>query len=234
LLKKNTLLLIFSVIFLLTLISPNNVKACYQTSDAIEGYVYWCEDWEPKPGVTVTAYRITNPDAPIMEGTDVTDENGHFRIENLYAKGEWYKIEVSTDCGITLEMEVQVFCGKTTYVTFHYCCDAEPRTIGYWKNHPEEWPVDSLEIGGITYTQEELLNIMWHARAKDATSMLASQLIAAKLNVLSGVYSASISDTIDEADDFLIEHPLGSNPRGKDRSYALEIKDLLDCFNNGS
>lgn len=232
-LKRNTLFLIFPLIALLMLISPNTVKACYNTSDAVEGYVYWCEDWEPKPGVTVTAYRIT-PDALLIEGSAVTDENGHFHIERLFAKGYWYKIEASTDCGITLETKVQVFCGETTYVTFHYCCDVEPHTIGYWKNRPENWPADSLEIGGITYTQEELLDILRHARAKDATSMLASQLIAAKLNVLNGVYSAGISDTIEKADDFLSEHPLGSNPRGKDRSYALQIKDLLEYFNEGS
>ncbi len=224
--------------FLLTLISSSatTVKACYQMSDAIEGYVYWCEEWEPKPGLTVTAYRITHngePISPKIEGTDVTDEDGHFRIEKLRAKGEWYKIEVSTDCGLVLEKEVQVFCGETTRVTFHYCCP-EPHTIGYWKNHPEEWPVDSLEIGGVTYAQEELLDILWSAKAKDATSMLAAQLIAAKLNVLNGVDSTDISETINDSDEFLSLHPLGSNPKGEDRRYALQLKDLLDQFNNGS
>jgi len=51
--------------------------------------------------------------------------------------------------------------------------------------------------------------------------------------VLNGAYSPSILGTIANADAFLIGHPLGSNPRGSDRSYALELKDALDNFNNG-
>ena len=109
-----------------------------------------------------------------------------------------------------------------------------PYTIGFWKNHPDEWPVEYLEIGGVGYYQDDLLPILRKANAKDATSMLAAQLIAAKLNMLNGAYTPqSILDTIADADTFLSIHPLGSNPRGSDRSYALMLKDTLDYFNNG-
>ena len=73
-----------------------------------------------------------------------------------------------------------------------------------------------------------------NAKAKDATHMLAAQLIAAKLNVLNGAYaSEEVLEAIDDADAFLTAHPYGSNPRGADRSYALALKDTLDDFNNG-
>jgi len=104
------------------------------------------------------------------------------------------------------------------------------RTIGFWKTHPDEWPVSSLTIGDRTYNKDQLLGILRKANAKDATYMLAAQLIAAKLNDLSDAYT---HPAILDADAFLITHPLGSNPRGLDRDYALMLKDALDYFNNG-
>ncbi len=117
------------------------------------------------------------------------------------------------------------------------CC---PRSKGYWKNHPQDWPTDEIELGGINYTKEEALAILMGANAKDATSMLTAQLIAAKLNRLAGCSphfdycneTMNIDDIIDEADTFLESYPLGSDPRGDARQEALHIKDLLDRYNN--
>ncbi len=115
-----------------------------------------------------------------------------------------------------------------------------PHSMGYWKNHPEAWPVEEIEIGNINYTTEKALDIVKGASAKDATSMLAAQLIAAKLNRLCGASpyfghcneTVNIDDVIDEADSFLENHPLGSDPRGDARQEALQLKDLLDAYNN--
>jgi len=115
-----------------------------------------------------------------------------------------------------------------------------PRSKGYWKTRPEAWPVEEIEIGNITYTKEEALAILWGANAKDATKMLAAQLIAAKLNRIAGVSACfyychklvNIDDVISDTDSFLVNHPLGSDPRGEDREAALWFKDLLDAYNN--
>ena len=110
-----------------------------------------------------------------------------------------------------------------------------PRTIGFWKTHPESWPVESITIGGVPYTIAEAISIILrNANSKDATYMLAAQLIAAILNVYNGAdASAEILETIGQADAFLTIHVLGSNPQGQDRVDALTLKDLLDDFNNG-
>lgn len=113
-------------------------------------------------------------------------------------------------------------------------------SMGYWKNHPEDWPTNKIEIGNINYTKEEALEILIGANAKDATRMLTAQLIAAKLNRLSGAPSCfnlcnkivNIDEIIKEADSFLESYPLGSDPRGDARQEALRIKDLLDYYNN--
>ncbi len=115
-----------------------------------------------------------------------------------------------------------------------------PRSMGYWKNHPEAWPVEEIEIGNVTYTKEEALAVLWGANAKDATRMLAAQLIAAKLNRQAGVSACfyynhrlvNIDDVITKADSFLVNHPVGSDPRGEDRETALWLKDIFDAYNN--
>lgn len=83
-------------------------------------------------------------------------------------------------------------------------------TQGYWKTHggtkaniPNAWPVASLEIGGIVYTKAELIAIMVAPTAGNGIMSLVQQLIAAKLNVLSGASDTDISQAIADADDMI-------------------------------
>jgi len=231
------------IAFLMLASMTFSAHATWTINDGIDGYVYRCGT-TPIQGIYVRVYSASNNlegygvndnMSKGMLGTDITDENGYFHIAWLKGYLADYTVVAETSMGYiigTIYVE-DLHCGETRRIYFCYCPTAEPYTVGYWKNHPEAWPVDSLTIGGVTYTQQRLLGILWNAKAKDATSMLAAQLIAAKLNVANGVDPTSISDTINAADAFLETHPLGSNPRGADREYALMWKDELDYFNNG-
>lgn len=130
---------------------------------------------------------------------------------------------------LVLVVSIAATCSAT--LTF-----GEPRTPGYWKNHPEAWPVQSVTIGGVTYTKAEAIALLT-ANAEDATYKLASHLIAAKLNVFSFSFGTSdpvaVLNYISNADAFLTAHPLGSNPQGAEREYALSLKDNLEAFNQG-
>ncbi|MBI4514453.1 MAG: hypothetical protein HY699_01375 [Deltaproteobacteria bacterium] len=106
-------------------------------------------------------------------------------------------------------------------------------TVGYWKNHPEAWPVDSITIGGVAYTKAEAIFILQTPTGGDATYILAHQLIAAKLNVLNGANGAAVADAIASADTWLAAHPLGSNPSDADRAYGIALAAVLDGYNNG-
>ena len=57
-------------------------------------------------------------------------------------------------------------------------------TPGYWKNHPEDWPVDLIEIGGITYTKSQAIRLLRTPPRGDAWIILAQKVIAAKLSML--------------------------------------------------
>jgi hypothetical protein len=70
----------------------------------------------------------------------------------------------------------------------HYCGIDAPGvgTPGYWKNHPEAWPVANITIGGEEFTKAEAIAIMNEPVQKDKTYTMFPALVAAKLNVLIG------------------------------------------------
>jgi len=107
-------------------------------------------------------------------------------------------------------------------------------TQGYWRNHPEVWPADAMTLGGAGYTQDQLIVILSTPPRGDATYILAHQLIAAKLNVMSGADSSGIAATIANADAWLASvGGLGTWPTGAIRETGIAYASQLDAFNNG-
>lgn len=109
-------------------------------------------------------------------------------------------------------------------------------TPGYWKNHPEAWPVGSIIIGGVTYSRDEAIAIMKKATAGDKTYTMFRALVSAKLNVLIGNNSSCIDPTITSADSWMAMYgPAGTNVRAW--SYAWKLggpqATMLDAYNNG-
>jgi hypothetical protein len=80
--------------------------------------------------------------------------------------------------------------------------------LGYWRNHPDAWPVDSLALGNETYTQAELLDLLNRPTRGDASLILVQQLIAAHLNVANGADDSTIAATIAAADTWLAKNLL--------------------------
>ena len=108
-----------------------------------------------------------------------------------------------------------------------------PRSKGYWKTHPHEWPVDEIEIGGVMYEKwDAIWNLLMKGYWWDPTRKLAAQLVAAKLNLIMGS-PVFIQPTVDAADAFLVLHPIGSHLTYDERKEALLLKDRLDDYNNG-
>jgi hypothetical protein len=103
-------------------------------------------------------------------------------------------------------------------------------TPGYWKNHPEAWPVMTLTVGGIMYNQAQLIEILSRPVVKDPTVILAHHLIAAKLNVANGA-DDSINDEIAAADALLRTYPLGSNPGQPAKTMIICAKNDLAAYN---
>jgi hypothetical protein len=106
--------------------------------------------------------------------------------------------------------------------------------FGYWKNHPEAWPVTELQLGNVTYTQEELLSIMHEPVRGNGLISLAHHLITAKLNVANGADPSCIQQTIADADALigdLVVPPVGDGYLAPRDVNAL--KDTLEAYNEG-
>jgi hypothetical protein len=79
-----------------------------------------------------------------------------------------------------------------------------PQVGSFWKTHPSVWPVGSITIGGITYTESQLLQVLQMSTGGDAVLILTDQLIAAELNILSGApHSATTDATIAQSNSLL-------------------------------
>ncbi len=135
--------------------------------------------------------------------------------------------------GVTVDLEngSNVTCTFTNTLVDAGCTF----TQGYWKTHPEAWPVTELALGGTTYTQAEALAILRSPTKGDASAILALQLIAAKLNVANGADEFAIYQAIAVADSLLAscaipckvktDSPLGAQ--------MVEAATILDTYNNG-
>ena len=105
---------------------------------------------------------------------------------------------------------------------------------GYWKNHPSAWPVTELQLGNVTYTQQQLLDILHQPVRGNGLVLLAHQLIAAKLNIANGADGSCIQQTIADADALigdLVVPPVGNGYLAPTDVSALA--DTLDRYNEG-
>jgi hypothetical protein len=107
-------------------------------------------------------------------------------------------------------------------------------TQGYWKNHPSAWPVTSLKLGSIIYTQAQLLLIFNEPAAGNGLISLAHQLIAAKLNLLSGaIPTPLITGAISTADALIgskVVPPIGAGYLAP--GVTSHLTDDLEEFNS--
>ncbi len=83
---------------------------------------------------------------------------------------------------------------------------------GYWKTHPNDWPVTSLTLGNVLYTETQLLAILNSPVVGNGLISLARQVIAAKLSIDAGSDPTPIAGVIPAADALignLVVPPIG-------------------------
>jgi hypothetical protein len=170
-------------------------------------------------------------DYPDVSGTDAC---GTVNITFSPAEGYCFPCGTTTEVTVTATDE----CGNQATCTFDVtvgpCQDGCSLTQGFWKNHPEDWPVESLTLGTVTYTKAECIRILQTPVRKNGLVALAHQLIAAKLNVLEGANSSCISTYIAQADALIGSRVIPPIGNGKlTTKQASFLNNILDDFNNG-
>jgi hypothetical protein len=113
-------------------------------------------------------------------------------------------------------------------------CRGVTATKGYWKIHPEAWPVSSLVIGGQTRDKATLMAWL-AAEGTDNFNIVASQLVASMLNVANDAEDDCIASTIASASAWIGTYesarPIGS---GAAWTIAAPLAAKLDDYNNGA
>jgi len=127
---------------------------------------------------------------------------------------------------------------KQTLINFNFVEDEDEvgtGTPGYWKNHPDAWPLDQIVIGGVlTYTKEEAIQRMSMPIKKDKWYTMFKAYVAAVLNVALGADSTPITDTLSLADLWLFNNPsviFAKSAAWQDEGEILYT--ILDEYNNG-
>jgi hypothetical protein len=107
-------------------------------------------------------------------------------------------------------------------------------TPGYWVNHPEAWPVESITLGGVEYSKTQALAFLG-ASGKDKSLTMFSSLVSAKLNVLAGNDSSCVATTIEAADAWMSTYPAGSGVHAASLAWKRgePLHRLMDNYNNG-
>jgi len=108
-------------------------------------------------------------------------------------------------------------------------------TPGYWKNHPEAWPVETIVVGGVSYTKEQAIAIL-NQVGKDKTITMFSSLVPAMLNVMVGNDSSCVQTTIDAANAWMATSgPVGSGVHAASVAWKLgePLHRHMDNYNNG-
>jgi hypothetical protein len=114
-------------------------------------------------------------------------------------------------------------------------------TADYWASHTSSWGVSSMMLGGYSYTKDELIGILQTDSKQDARFALAQSLIAARLNVASGVNGNNIQSLLSDGDSLLAGLGKLAKKNGGDKvkpssdlgELMHEDASLLNAFNAG-
>jgi hypothetical protein len=210
-------------------------------------------------GFDISGYKLSDTGVTLPNWTIAVNVkfNGYNVWENTTTDGDgyWEIIQLPSGCEVTVYevlkdgwMPIYPEGGgyppfelteNVTYLNFTNAREDIPGTgtPGYWKNHPEAWPVDTITIGGVTYTKAQAIANMSMPDG-DKTYTMFRALVCAKLNVWIGNDASCIADTITAADGWMAAYgPAGNGVHADDYAWqeggGEDLYLTLDDYNNG-
>ena len=106
---------------------------------------------------------------------------------------------------------------------------------GYWRNHPNAWPVTSLTLGTVTYQAAELMAIFDNPARGNGLVILVHQLIATKLNIANGADPSAVQQAVTDADNMigaLVVPPIGNGYLPP--AQTSDLTETLTDYNEGT
>ncbi|MGB5347215.1 MAG: sialidase family protein, partial [Woeseia sp.] len=120
-------------------------------------------------------------------------------------------------------------------------CPASPAS---WEVN-NDWPVSEITLGGVTYTIAQAQELLGTKHRGDESIKLAYEVIAAKLNLLTGggdpvdgfnpwLWAQDLNALIADAEAWFAENPVGSNPKQQAKKAGQNIKKNIQEILQGS
>ncbi len=120
-------------------------------------------------------------------------------------------------------------------------CPASPSS---WEVN-SAWPVSTITVGGTTYSVTEAQELLGRKHRGDESIKLAYEVIAAKLNLLTGggdpvpgfnsyAWTQELTGFIDEAEAWFVDNPIGSDPKQTAKKTGQNIKKSIQRILQGS
>jgi hypothetical protein len=190
---------------------------------------------------TVT-FLLSPFDSATVQLGDIFDETGvQSNDPNELASGTSYvfRVKANGDPGVTTPGNGLLPASpysptRSCQTKAHDDLEDCVHTQGYWKNHPEKWPVNSLKVGNVIYTKNQMLLIFNQPAAGNGLISLAHQLITAKLNVAAGAVVPAVITTAIAAADAMVGNriipPIGGGFISP--SVTSNLNDVLEGFNS--
>jgi len=205
------------------------------------------------PGVLVAVYDCADGSFIGQTYTGATDASGgaamnyaitvdaeNVRIE-LYYHPQPDLVPLASQCREFIQCGQIIPSGGTAVADLDMTCDfdeaGQPGVAGpgYWKNHPRDWPVNAITIGGRTHPRLQAIILMSLPERGDKTKTAFRHLAAAKLNVLAGNDGSCIAGAIEAADAWLARNPMCSGVRASSAAWKRisGVIARLEAYNSG-
>lgn len=210
------------------------------------------------PGLTTELYADVNGDGLLDAGdillTSTSTADGGLYLFDKLPPGN-YVVKVTTTATLSTNGSTVIADGHTRFSSLGigesdltvnyglgYVTLTGVRTPGYWKNHPDAWPVDQITIGNQAYTRAQAIEIMNKATRKNMWALMFAHVVSAELNLLNGVLAYCGSDIdhivqwVADGKDWLAAYQDQQPVRANQSAWTDEaeiIKNTLDAFNNG-
>jgi hypothetical protein len=144
---------------------------------------------------------------------------------------------IGTNGGSGFSVAQNIVYGSTTNnFGFMPTSVAQPGTgtPGYWKNHPDAWPVASITIGTKTYTKAQAISWL-SSTGKDKSVTMFQSYVSAYLSIQIGNDGSCVSQTMSDGYEWLVAHPVGSSIAGGSAAWAAgqPTQSTLDAYDNG-
>jgi hypothetical protein len=149
----------------------------------------------------------------------------------------------------TADLEIGVSTGGSDVSSDDTVWGVGTGTPGYWKNHPEAWPVEKIVIGDTpgfqsTYTKAQAITYLASKVSGDKTITIFASLVSAILNTNLANNTSCIAPYIADAQHwFSIYGPVGVGVKAKSDAWVggplntfkagEPIHQKMDEYNNG-